>query len=105
MKLDLTELKAAINDDAIIRDPRPHNMCSCGSCDGTFRVSTLDYDYEYDDWEHGSGKYIYHLCPFCEDGGEINDYWHSRSAAFVDRVGRWLKKGRELCEKLNPLRR
>ena len=50
-----------------------YNMCKCSNCGWEGNVSECETDTEQDSWE--SPSYIIHLCPKCEDGGCIDDYF------------------------------
>lgn len=77
-----------------LREPegKPDNMCDCSECQRSYRVSQIDFEYEYESWEMPT-KYVIHFCPVCEDGGCIESYWYSRTAACLDWLDRHLKKG------------
>ena len=52
------------------------DMCTCATCGWKGLVS--DCDTEQDgDWE--TGYYDSSLCPVCDDGGCIDDYWYSNN--------------------------
>lgn len=51
------------------------DMCSCSNCGWEGKVSDCEQMKEQDGWENP--PYWIHLCPVCEDGGCIDDYWPS----------------------------
>lgn len=60
-----------IDDDSV---PAP-DMCSCANCGWKGKASDCERTKESEGWEYPS--YWIHLCPVCEDGGCIDDYWYS----------------------------
>lgn len=55
-------------------EPQP-DLCSCDTCDVTFKVSDCEADHgHHDGWE--MPPYTQHLCPNCEDG-VMEDYFYS----------------------------
>ena len=60
------------------------DLCKCGSCGKTFKVSECPTETERDGWENPS--YQIHECPECRDGGDINDYFTS-----PERLALWDK--------------
>lgn len=56
-------------------EPKP-DMCKCYECNYEFEVDTCIKDFgHHNGWE--LPPYTEILCPVCEDGGEINDFWFS----------------------------
>ena len=56
-----------------VLDPTPHpDMCKCSECGWEGPVHECPTEQE-GDWE--SGYYDIDVCPKCEDGGCIEDYW------------------------------
>ena len=53
------------------------DMASCAECQGSWPVSYLKME---QDGDYESGYYNYHLCPDCEDGGAIEDYYPSEES-------------------------
>ena len=52
------------------------DMCRCSTCHGKFKVSDCEADFgNHNGWE--LPPYTLHLCPNCEDGGSIDDYFYS----------------------------
>lgn len=51
------------------------DMCSCSNCGWKGQCSDCETEWESDGWEYP--KYQIHLCPVCEDGGDIDNYWFS----------------------------
>ena len=51
------------------------DMCSCSNCGWKGKVSDCESEWESDGWEYP--EYLIELCPKCEDGGLIEDYWYS----------------------------
>jgi len=51
------------------------DMCSCSICSWEGQVSECETGWDQDGYE--SEPYQIHLCPVCEDGGCIDDYWYS----------------------------
>ena len=47
--------------------------CSCTTCGWKGLVSDCETEQEQDGWENP--PYTIHLCPICEDGGCIDDYY------------------------------
>ena len=89
MTLDLSVLEAAI-DSGQKKEPKV-NVCSCNDCGGTFRISQCEFEYDDINYEYQSGRrYGCHLCPVCEYGGEITDYYYSRTVAVMDLLRRVL---------------
>jgi len=58
--------------------PNTCDMCKCGNCGWEGKCSDCETDWESDGWE--MPQYQIHLCPNCEDGGCIDDYWYSEEA-------------------------
>lgn len=54
--------------------PAP-DMCSCGNCGWEGKAEGLEVELEQDGYE--AEPYQVHLCPACEDGGCIDNYWYS----------------------------
>ena len=53
----------------------PADMCGCSNCGWKGKCSDCETDWENDGWE--TPEYQIHLCPRCEDGGCIDNYWYS----------------------------
>lgn len=51
------------------------DMCGCSQCGWKGKVSDCQTEWESDGWEMPS--YQVHICPVCEDGGCIDDYFFS----------------------------
>ena len=52
------------------------DMCKCGNCYRTMKVSECEQDYgHHDGWEMPAYTEI--LCPHCDDGGCVDDFWPS----------------------------
>ena len=65
-------------DDLILDEEdwcREANVCRCSNCAWEGLVSDCEEEQEQDGWE--GPTYTIHLCPKCEDGGCIDDYWYS----------------------------
>jgi len=58
--------------------PSTCDMCRCGNCGWVGKCSDCETEWESDGWE--MPEYQIHLCPNCEDGGCIDDYWYSDEA-------------------------
>lgn len=57
--------------------PKSPDMCKCSECEEVFKVSKCDQEYgHHDGWEMPSS--IHTLCPVCEDGGCIDDFFFSK---------------------------
>ena len=67
-------LKILTSESLNNEEPLP-DMAICSICGWKGKVSDCETD-EEGDWE--SGYYVVHLCPVCEDGGCIDDYFMSR---------------------------
>jgi len=52
------------------------DMCSCSICGWKGKCDDCETEWEQDGWE--GNRYQIHLCPICEDGGSIDDYWTSK---------------------------
>jgi hypothetical protein len=57
--------------------PQP-DIAQCSQCGGSWPIDELETE-EDGDWE--SGYYQVHICPVCEDGGCIDDYFMSKECA------------------------
>lgn len=56
--------------------PEPKaDMCGCSICGWKGKCSGCETAWESDGWEYP--QYEIHLCPKCEDGGCVDDYWYS----------------------------
>ena len=52
------------------------DMCTCTSCEKTFKVADTIFDFDHHDgWEMPA--YTIHECPECDDGGLIENYHFS----------------------------
>ena len=52
------------------------DMCKCSNCTRTMKVSECEQDHGYHDgWEMPAYTEI--LCPHCDDGGCVDDFWPS----------------------------
>ena len=51
------------------------DMCGCSECGWKGKCSDCETEWESDGWENP--QYEIHLCPVCEDGRCIDDYWYS----------------------------
>jgi len=51
------------------------DMCGCSNCGWKGECSDCETEQEQEGWENP--PYTIHLCPVCEDGGCIDDYWYS----------------------------
>lgn len=58
------------------------DMCSCSNCGWEGYTSVCETDTESDGWEYPT--YIIHLCPVCEDGGCIDNYWYKQMRSLKD---------------------
>jgi hypothetical protein len=67
--------------DADIQVTLKADMCGCSECGWKGKCSDCETEEESDGWE--SPIYTIHLCPKCEDGGVIDDYWYSDGAALA----------------------
>lgn len=62
--------------DAVETDATPLcDMCRCSNCGWSGKTSDCETEMESDGWEMPS--YQIHLCPKCEDGGCVDDYFYS----------------------------
>ena len=82
------------------QDEKKPNVCTCNVCYQTFRISQCEFEPTYEPWDCGLSNGGCHLCPVCEDGGEIFDYDYHRVTALVECLGQQLKKGQRLCSAL-----
>ena len=48
-------------------------MCKCSNCGWKGSTKGLETEIESEGWEYP--QYTIHLCPECDDGGLIDDYW------------------------------
>lgn len=56
--------------------PKPKmDMCRCSNCNWSGKADDCETEWESDGWE--CPAYQIHLCPKCENGGCIDDYWYS----------------------------
>jgi len=67
--------------DLILSEEDPNaipkaDMCGCSNCGWKGKCSDCETEQEQDGWENP--PYTIHLCPVCEDGGCIDDYWYSK---------------------------
>lgn len=63
----------------ILEPPMPKaDMCSCSNCGWKGKCSDCEQKEESEGWEYPT--YWIHLCPICEDGGCVDDYWFSADA-------------------------
>jgi len=51
------------------------DMCRCSICGWEGECSDCETEWESEGWEYP--EYQTHICPVCEDGGCIDDYWYS----------------------------
>lgn len=51
------------------------DMCKCANCDWSGPTDDCETEMESDGWEYPEYEIL--LCPKCEDGGCIDDYWYS----------------------------
>ena len=51
------------------------DMCSCEECGWEGKVDDCEKEWEQEGWEYP--RYQVVLCPKCEDGGVISDFWPS----------------------------
>ena len=51
------------------------DMCGCSECGWKGKCFDCETAEESDGWE--SPTYQIHICPVCEDGGCVDDYWYS----------------------------
>ena len=56
------------------KKPSP-DMCGCSNCDWKGKTTDCELVEESEGWEYPT--YWVHLCPECEDGGCIDNYWYS----------------------------
>lgn len=63
--------------DATESNEPDFDMCKCSSCGWIGEVSVCETEWDQDGFE--GERYMIHLCPVCEDGGCIDDYWPSKS--------------------------
>lgn len=74
MKLGKISLTALTEDSDIAGDIP--DMCRCSECGKTFKIADCEKDYgHHDGWE--MAPYTEILCPECEDGGCIDDFFYS----------------------------
>lgn len=79
--LDLNNLVTVIIEADKVR-PK-YDLCCCSNCQITFKVSDCEADFgHHDGWE--MPPYTVHICPNCEDGGSIDDYWYSNPGEVTD---------------------
>ena len=64
----------------------PYDMCSCSNCGWKGTVFDCETDTESDGWEYPT--YTIHLCPECEDGGCIDDYWYKNRGRNINENGK-----------------
>ena len=66
----------------VLKDSPGPNMCRCSDCGHRFKISSVKQEQDRD-WETGQVEYR-HICPDCEDGGCIDDYYmsHRQSRAY-----------------------
>ena len=69
--LSIFKEEVVLQDQAIERP----DMCKCSECGGEFKCDDLQLEEEQDGWENP--VYWIHVCPVCENGGCIDDYFHS----------------------------
>lgn len=86
--LDLSRLEPKLSTDI-----KP-DMCKCQTCGNKYKISECIPDTgHHDGWEYPS--YTIHLCPKCEDGGDVNDYFLSDELT---------KLWEDMCDKEERLR-
>jgi len=61
------EMIASFSNDE--KKELPYDMCGCSNCG----------------WEY---TYTIHLCPECEDGGCIDDYWYKNRGRNINENGK-----------------
>ena len=71
----MSELLGFNLDDRAEEELPPCDMCRCSNCGWFGSCDECETEQEQDGWE--SPPYGLHLCPVCEDGGCIDDYFHS----------------------------
>lgn len=62
------------------KEPSPDLAC-CSECEGRFPVAMCPTEQD-GDWEYG--YYDFHVCPYCDDGGCIDDYDYT-----AERYAEW----------------
>ena len=62
--------------------PSTCDMCRCSNCGWEGKCSDCETDWESDGRE--MPQYMIHLCPQCEDGGCIVNYWYSED--LIDHI-------------------
>jgi hypothetical protein len=67
--LDILLREAKDEEDGIEKPTH----CSCSACRWRGKVSDCETEIESEGWE--IPEYKIHLCPQCEEGGCIDDYW------------------------------
>jgi hypothetical protein len=71
-------LKEKLNEQ--YPEPEP-DLCRCSDCGWEGRIADCEQEWDSEGWEYPS--YLVILCPVCEEGGCIDDYFFSR------RLARW----------------
>ena len=51
------------------------DMCSCSECGWEGKITDCETVVDSEGWEYP--EYHYQVCPACEDGGTIDNYWAS----------------------------
>lgn len=72
------EVNAIVMNFTSIETPNEEHkpdMCGCSVCGWKGKCSDCETEMESEGWEYPD--YEVHICPKCEDGGCIDDYWHS----------------------------
>lgn len=59
----------------MVNKPKKCDMCKCSNCGWEGFCHECETEWESEGWEYPS--YQVHLCPKCDDGGCIDDYWYS----------------------------
>ena len=67
---DLLSFSEEKDDSEIVCD-----MCGCEVCGWEGKVADCETEWESEGWEYPSYEVV--LCPKCEDGGCISDFWPS----------------------------
>lgn len=72
------------------------DRCRCSSCGIKLKVSDCPEELESEGWEYA--PYIVHVCPNCNDGGMIDDYWPSKRSVIRWEVSRFCGRMKQRFE-------
>jgi len=78
----MTLLDGILNLEVLEPKHNP-DMCGCSNCGWKGKCSDCKTDWESEGWEYP--EYQIHLCPVCDDGGCIDDYWYSEDEEEVSK--------------------